>query len=111
MAIRIYILNSIRRSRRTRRSGAPSQSQERPSSNSRSSTCVVRGQPEIVAVDLCAKLTVDPEEFSVEDVLPLRTQGFRDIEILDILNYAAFFANANRLILTLGEPALQPKVR
>ncbi|CAN5754456.1 hypothetical protein BH20CHL3_BH20CHL3_13770 [soil metagenome] len=30
--------------------------------------------------------------------------GLEDLGILDIVNYAAFFANANRLMLTLGEP-------
>jgi len=37
--------------------------------------------------------------------------GLDEIEILDILNYAAFFANANRLMLTLGEPTPQMKLR
>jgi alkylhydroperoxidase family enzyme len=34
----------------------------------------------------------------------LRELGLDDLGILDIVNYAAFFANANRLMLTLGEP-------
>ncbi len=62
-------------------------------------------------VDACAKLTFDPEGFSGADLAPLRAQGLSDIEILDILNYAAFFANANRLMLTLGEPAAKKKIR
>jgi len=33
-----------------------------------------------------------------------RGLGFDDLAILDVINYAAFFANANRLMLTLGEP-------
>lgn len=55
-------------------------------------------------VDLGAKVTVDPESLTVADLSPLRNLGFTDEEILDIANYAAFFANANRLMLTLGEP-------
>ncbi len=62
-------------------------------------------------VDACAKLTLDPEGFSGSDLQPMRGLGLSDLEILDILNYAAFFANANRLMLTLGEPATQPKLR
>jgi uncharacterized peroxidase-related enzyme len=62
-------------------------------------------------VDVCAKLTHEPESLTGDDLEPLRTLGLSDIEILDILNYAAFFANANRLMLTLGEPAPQKKLR
>ena len=59
---------------------------------------------ERAVVDLSAKLTRDPEGLTGADLAPLRDLGFDDITILDILNYAAFFANANRLMLTLGEP-------
>jgi uncharacterized peroxidase-related enzyme len=62
-------------------------------------------------VDVCAKLTEEPESLRGADLKPLRTLGLTDIEILDILNYAAFFANANRLMLALGEPAPQKKIR
>ena len=55
-------------------------------------------------VDVSAKLTRDPEGLTGADLRPLRELGFSDLEILDTLNYAAFFANANRLMLTLGEP-------
>lgn len=55
-------------------------------------------------VDLSAKLTSDPEALTAADLAPLRELGFDDLAILDVLNYAAFFANANRLMLTLGEP-------
>jgi len=60
-------------------------------------------------VDLSAKLTTDPESVAAEDMEPLRALGFDDLGILDVINYAAFFANANRLMLTLGEPRLQRK--
>ena len=55
-------------------------------------------------VDLAAKLTTDPESLAASDLEPLRELGLDDLGILDIVNYAAFFANANRLMLTLGEP-------
>jgi uncharacterized peroxidase-related enzyme len=55
-------------------------------------------------VDLSAKVTEDPESLSATDLQPLRDLGFDDLGILDVINYAAFFANANRLMLTLGEP-------
>ena len=55
-------------------------------------------------VDLGAIVTRDPESLSATDLQPLRDLGLSDLEILDIINYTAFFANANRLMLTLGEP-------
>ncbi len=64
---------------------------------------------ERAVVDLGATLTTDPESLTPEDLEPLRILGFDDLAILDVLNYAAFFANANRLMLTLGEPRLQRK--
>jgi uncharacterized peroxidase-related enzyme len=60
--------------------------------------------PECEIVDAAARLTTDPESLSAEHLEPLRELGFDDFAILDVLNYAAFFANANRLMLTLGEP-------
>ena len=59
---------------------------------------------ERAVVDLSAKLTRDPEALTAADLAPLRDLGLDDLTILDVLNYAAFFANANRLMLTLGEP-------
>ncbi|MGH2549662.1 MAG: peroxidase-related enzyme, partial [Thermomicrobiales bacterium] len=55
-------------------------------------------------VDLATKVTNDPESLSEADFTTLRGLGFDDLGILDIINYTAFFANANRLMLTLGEP-------
>ena len=59
---------------------------------------------ERAVVDLSAKVTTDPESLTAADLAPLRELGFDDLTILDVINYAAFFANANRLMLTLGEP-------
>jgi uncharacterized peroxidase-related enzyme len=64
---------------------------------------------ERAVVDLAAKVTKDPESLSAADLQPLRDLGFDDLGILDIINYAAFFANANRLMLTLGEPRIPEK--
>lgn len=55
-------------------------------------------------VDLATKVTNDPESLTESDFTALRALGFDDLGILDIINYTAFFANANRLMLTLGEP-------
>jgi len=56
-------------------------------------------------VDLSVKLTRDPETVTAGDFAALRHQGFDDLEILDIVQSAAIFGNANRLMLSLGEPA------
>ena len=68
--------------------------------------------PEVerAVVDLAAKVTVDPESLKASDLQPLRDLGLDDLTILDVINYTAFFANANRLMLTLGEPR-DPKRR
>ena len=57
--------------------------------------------------DLSVKLTTDPETVSVDDLSALRAEGFDDLAILDIIQAAAIFANANRLMLTLGEPKVK----
>ena len=62
-------------------------------------------------VDVGAKITKDPESLTSADLQPLRDVGFDDDQILDIANYAAFFANANRLMLTLGEPVYEREYR
>jgi uncharacterized peroxidase-related enzyme len=62
---------------------------------------------ERVVVDLSRKLTLEPEHLSGDDFRTLREQGVDDLGILDLIQSAAIFANANRLMLTLGEPARQ----
>jgi uncharacterized peroxidase-related enzyme len=64
---------------------------------------------ERAVVDLAAKVTKDPESLGPADLQPLRDLGFDDLGILDVINYSAFFANANRLMLTLGEPRVPAK--
>jgi alkylhydroperoxidase domain protein len=49
-------------------------------------------------------LTDTPIAFSDEQIKALRTAGLDDLEIVDVINGAAFFNWANRLMLSLGEP-------
>ena len=58
-------------------------------------------------IDFSAKVTQDPESLGPKDFEALRSQGFDDLGILDLVQSSAIFANANRLMLTLGEPALK----
>jgi alkylhydroperoxidase domain protein len=50
-------------------------------------------------------LTATPITFGPEHVRRLRMAGLDDAEIVDVINSAAFFNWANRLMLSLGEPA------
>lgn len=50
-------------------------------------------------------LTATPIAFGGEHVKRLRAAGLDDAEIVDVVNSAAFFNWANRLMLSLGEPA------
>ncbi len=59
-------------------------------------------------VDYAAKLTREPAAITVADLAPLRAVGMDDLEIHDLTNAVAMFANANRLMQTLGEPVLPP---
>jgi uncharacterized peroxidase-related enzyme len=51
-------------------------------------------------------LTATPITFGPEHVERLRRAGLDDLEIFDVVHAAAFFNWANRLMLSLGEPAL-----
>lgn len=57
-------------------------------------------------VDFAAKLTREPAGLRAGDLKPLRDVGMSDLEIHDLINAAAMFANANRLMQTLGEPVM-----
>ena len=50
-------------------------------------------------------LTATPPAFAPEHVLRLRRAGLDDLAISDVVHAAAFFNWANRLMLSLGEPA------
>jgi alkylhydroperoxidase domain protein len=52
-----------------------------------------------------AALAATPIAFSTEHVARLRAAGLDDADIIDVINSAAFFNWANRLMLSLGEPA------
>jgi uncharacterized peroxidase-related enzyme len=55
-------------------------------------------------VDYAAKLTRAPAAMTVADLAPLRAVGMDDLEIHDLTHAVAMFANANRLMQTLGAP-------
>jgi alkylhydroperoxidase domain protein len=55
-------------------------------------------------VDLAVALAATPPTAAAQHVTALRDLGLSDLEILDVMQAGAFFAWANRLMLTLGEP-------
>jgi alkylhydroperoxidase domain protein len=50
-------------------------------------------------------LAATPIAFGLEHVARLRAAGLDDADLVDVINAAAFFNWANRLMLSLGEPA------
>jgi alkylhydroperoxidase domain protein len=52
-----------------------------------------------------AALTATPPSFDGTHIAALRAAGLDDAEIVDVINASAFFNWANRLMLSLGEPA------
>jgi len=54
-------------------------------------------------------LTATPIAFGPEHVTRLRAAGLDDPDIVDVINAASFFNWANRLMLSLGEPAAAAK--
>lgn len=54
-------------------------------------------------VDFAAKLTATPGAVAAPDLAPLRAAGLADLELLDLIHAIAMFANANRLMQSLGE--------
>lgn len=55
-------------------------------------------------IDAAAALSVTPPAITSAHLSALEQQGLDIVEQLDLLQSAAFFAWANRLMLTLGEP-------
>ncbi len=53
-------------------------------------------------LDYAVKLTHEPQAMSESDVATLRSAGFDDTAILDIVQVAAYFAFVNRLADGLG---------
>jgi alkylhydroperoxidase domain protein len=52
-------------------------------------------------------LTATPSSFGPEHVARLKQSGMDDLAVVDVINAASFFNWANRLMLSLGEPAVQ----
>lgn len=57
-------------------------------------------------VEASVALTRTPLAFGPEHVARLRENGLDDLAIADVIQSAAFFNWANRLMLSLGEPAI-----
>ncbi|TQI81205.1 alkylhydroperoxidase domain protein [Serratia fonticola] len=55
-------------------------------------------------IDFAAALSATPPQANQTQLEKLRTQGLGELELLDLVQATAFFAWANRLMLTLGEP-------
>ncbi|MFJ5364567.1 alkylhydroperoxidase domain protein [Pectobacterium punjabense] len=55
-------------------------------------------------IDFSARLSATPAQVNANDVKQLQEQGLDTLEIVDVVQSAAFFSWANRLMLTLGEP-------
>lgn len=55
-------------------------------------------------VELAVALAATPSVATVAQVDRLREIGLAELEILDVMQAAAFFSWANRLMLTIGEP-------
>jgi alkylhydroperoxidase domain protein len=55
-------------------------------------------------IDFAAALSATPPQANAVQLVALREQGLGELELLDLVQATAFFAWANRLMLTLGEP-------
>ena len=63
-----------------------------------------RLEPRLRAIaDFAEKLSRAPQEMTTSDLAPLRRVGLDELQILDLVHATAMFANANRLMQTLGE--------
>ncbi|UCG50482.1 MAG: peroxidase-related enzyme [Candidatus Latescibacterota bacterium] len=59
-------------------------------------------QKDIAMLDYVKKLTAEPSKIEKADIDALRSAGFRDADILDIAQVAAYHSYANRLASGLG---------
>ncbi len=57
-------------------------------------------------IDFSALLTATPGAVSAAALAPLRAAGLDDLELLDLIHCIAMFANANRLMQSLGDSIL-----
>jgi len=53
--------------------------------------------------DVAGLLTAAPAAFTAADLVPSREAGLGALEVLDVIHATAMFANANRLMQSLGE--------
>ncbi|MFI5015081.1 MAG: peroxidase-related enzyme [Hyphomicrobiales bacterium] len=61
-------------------------------------------EPRLRAIaDFAEKLSRSPSRMTAADLEPLRQAGLDDLQLLDLIHATAMFANANRLMQTLGE--------
>lgn len=58
--------------------------------------------------DFAEKLTREPGAVGAADLAPLRAAGLDDLQILDLTHAVAMFANANRLMQSLGDSEPPP---
>ncbi|MFF3665946.1 alkylhydroperoxidase domain protein [Microtetraspora malaysiensis] len=56
-------------------------------------------------IDASVALTATPGALGADHLAALRAAGLDDLEISDVIHAAAFFNWANRLMISLGEPA------
>ena len=59
-------------------------------------------------IGFAEKLTGAPGAVSAADLAPLRTTGMDDLQVLDLIHAVAMFANANRLMQSLGDSEPPP---
>lgn len=62
-------------------------------------------------INASVALADTPITFGDEQIEALRVAGLDDLEIVDVINGAAFFNWANRLMLSLGEPTPSTKAQ
>jgi alkylhydroperoxidase domain protein len=61
-------------------------------------------------IDFSAALSVTPQQATLGQIVALQQQGLDTLALLDVIQSSAFFAWANRLMLTLGEPFIPSDV-
>ena len=58
----------------------------------------------LALIEFAASLSATPPTANTQQLTVLREQGLSELELVDLIQSTAFFAWANRLMLTLGEP-------
>jgi uncharacterized peroxidase-related enzyme len=60
------------------------------------------GEKDIAMLAYAEKVTVNPCDATRDDIAALKQAGFKDADILDIVQVAAYYAYVNRLACGLG---------